>query len=329
MCWMDVAQAGGETVPEPLLPEFSPPQQTSRLSVVSWLSVGLSAATTLALGVLLWVNDGNIRQTSVLLEHVAAVRSTTQQTLLALQEAESAQRGFLVTRQDSYVDAYDTAVRRVAAQVSALRSLAAAEPEQLARVAQFAEVAERRVALLREGLSVARSGRVDEAFALVAKGRSRAAMQEASTLAAAIDDEEQQVASQHEALLARHRRRESIAAIVLVLMSTALVAAVAVGVSRQRQAEARLRQSHATQEALVADLQRALQNVKVLSGLLPICAHCKKIRDDQGYWQRIESYLSQHSEVTFSHGICPACMRELYPDLAEPAEPGAEAPNSA
>lgn len=60
----------------------------------------------------------------------------------------------------------------------------------------------------------------------------------------------------------------------------------------------------------------AMQQVKILSGLLPICSSCKKIRDDKGYWKQIESYLSEHSEAEFSHGVCPDCIKKLYPNLA-------------
>jgi hypothetical protein len=55
--------------------------------------------------------------------------------------------------------------------------------------------------------------------------------------------------------------------------------------------------------------------VKTLRGLLPICASCKKIRDDEGYWNQIESYIGQHSEAQFSHSICPECAKKLYPEL--------------
>ena len=61
-----------------------------------------------------------------------------------------------------------------------------------------------------------------------------------------------------------------------------------------------------------ADLETALASIKTLSGLLPICAQCKKIRDDQGYWNRIEKYISEHTDVSFSHGLCPECMEHLY-----------------
>ena len=66
-----------------------------------------------------------------------------------------------------------------------------------------------------------------------------------------------------------------------------------------------------------AELQKALDDVKLLSGLIPICANCKQIRDDKGYWQSVENYISQHSQAEFSHSICPDCVRKLYPELAD------------
>ena len=74
------------------------------------------------------------------------------------------------------------------------------------------------------------------------------------------------------------------------------------------------RRHEAERERLVKELQEALANVKTLRGLLPICSSCKNVRDDQGYWSRIETYLSAHSEAEFSHGICPDCARRLYPE---------------
>jgi PleD family two-component response regulator len=72
-----------------------------------------------------------------------------------------------------------------------------------------------------------------------------------------------------------------------------------------------------------AELEGALAKVKLLSGLVPICAGCKKIRDDQGFWSQVECYIQEHSEATFTHGLCPDCIKKYYPELemAEPAEP--------
>lgn len=64
----------------------------------------------------------------------------------------------------------------------------------------------------------------------------------------------------------------------------------------------------------LAELKEALQNIKVLKGFLPICATCKKIRDDKGYWNQLESYIKEHSEAEFSHGICPECAEKKYPE---------------
>lgn len=68
-------------------------------------------------------------------------------------------------------------------------------------------------------------------------------------------------------------------------------------------------------ERLVVELREALDNVKMLSGFLPICAYCKKIRDDRGYWSAIEQYISEHSEAQFSHGICDDCMKKQHPEF--------------
>ena len=77
------------------------------------------------------------------------------------------------------------------------------------------------------------------------------------------------------------------------------------------------KQTEAERDQLIEDLQEALAHVKSLSGLLPICASCKKIRDDKGYWSQVESYIQSHSDATFTHGICPDCVKKLYPELAE------------
>ena len=75
----------------------------------------------------------------------------------------------------------------------------------------------------------------------------------------------------------------------------------------ERQAE-ELRERH-------HELEEALANVKTLRGLVPICASCKKIRDDQGFWQQLETFVQRHSEAQFSHGICPECVKKWYPDI--------------
>lgn len=77
----------------------------------------------------------------------------------------------------------------------------------------------------------------------------------------------------------------------------------------------------------VRELEGALAGVRQLQGLLPICCYCKKIRDDQNYWQQVESYISSHSRAQFSHGVCPECFEKLVrPDLDKLAAQGKELP---
>ena len=73
---------------------------------------------------------------------------------------------------------------------------------------------------------------------------------------------------------------------------------------------------------MVRELQAALGEVKSLSGLLPICSSCKKIRDDNGYWQQVESYVQKHSEAQFTHGLCPDCVGKYFPDYASDEQKG-------
>jgi len=65
-------------------------------------------------------------------------------------------------------------------------------------------------------------------------------------------------------------------------------------------------------EKMIKELKKALEDVNTLSGLLPICANCKKIRDDKGYWNNLEVYIEKHSAASFSHGMCSECSDEVY-----------------
>jgi phosphoserine phosphatase RsbU/P len=67
----------------------------------------------------------------------------------------------------------------------------------------------------------------------------------------------------------------------------------------------------------IEELRQAFDQIKTLRGIVPICSSCKKVRDDQGYWSQVEAYVTRHSEAQFSHSICPACFKTLYPEFEE------------
>ena len=73
----------------------------------------------------------------------------------------------------------------------------------------------------------------------------------------------------------------------------------------------------------IEELRAALDHIKTLQGFLPICSFCKKIRDDEGYWSQVESYIAKHTDARFSHGICPECLKKQYSELAKDGKGGA------
>jgi PAS domain S-box-containing protein len=97
-----------------------------------------------------------------------------------------------------------------------------------------------------------------------------------------------------------------------------LVRGMAHDITDRYQAHVALHKMMEERERLVASLQAALEKVKLLSGMLPTCAYCKKIRDAEGDWQVLEAYIQAHSEASFSHGICPDCIHKLDPQNFQP-----------
>ncbi len=93
---------------------------------------------------------------------------------------------------------------------------------------------------------------------------------------------------------------------LLARVSSALTLKSEMDCRKEREAELRRKNE---------ELQRALREVKVLRGLIPICASCKKIRNDGGFWQQLEEYIGEHSEAAFSHGLCQPCRKKLYPGV--------------
>jgi PAS domain S-box-containing protein len=75
------------------------------------------------------------------------------------------------------------------------------------------------------------------------------------------------------------------------------------------------KQAENVKEQLISELKKAIREIKTLHGLLPVCSHCKKVRDDKGYWNQIDAYIQEHSEAEVSHSICPVCAEKYYPEM--------------
>ena len=113
-----------------------------------------------------------------------------------------------------------------------------------------------------------------------------------------------------------------ISALLIVLLAVALYCR---RIAMLKQAEeSKLQHLREREHELAHRVEEAVAKIKVLSGLLPICASCKNIRDDSGYWNQMEAYIAKHSHAEFSHGICPDCAKKLYPDFADTIIPKSE-----
>jgi PAS domain S-box-containing protein len=115
-------------------------------------------------------------------------------------------------------------------------------------------------------------------------------------------------------LVSRHRRKDGtfyeveISANGAVFGGRKYILAVCRDISEAKRAERE-------REALIRELQEALTEIKALRGILPLCSYCKKIRDDQGYWEQVDVYIRKHSRADVSHGICPDCAKKFFPEL--------------
>ena len=104
---------------------------------------------------------------------------------------------------------------------------------------------------------------------------------------------------------------------VLSLIAGTLLLALFVIFDRASKSIAERKEADEEREKLIKELQEALKEIKALQGIIPICSFCKQIRDDKGYWQQVDHYISEHSEAQFSHSICPKCMKENYPQFSD------------
>ena len=97
----------------------------------------------------------------------------------------------------------------------------------------------------------------------------------------------------------------------------AIIRDISIRKKRERELEAYRNNLEKLVEERTQELQETLDEVKVLKGIFPICSFCKKIRDDEGYWNQVEDYFNKHSEAEFTHGLCPVCAKKHYPDFVK------------
>ena len=268
-----------------------------------------------------------------------------------IKDADIEARGYALTGQPEFLEPHRIAVARIQSRLRVLRAMAASDPEPLARLPELEKLVVERVDFITRQIDLQGAEGRQAAHHAVADTDQRLSMDRIRRVLRDMQQVERMVLDQRKAeashvtrvaawsfvavnamaltalflaygmsvayLRRRERAREQIQKAYAELEERVLERTAALArVNDELNKDIELRKKMAEErEELVKKMMAALAEVKTLSGLLPMCSRCKSIRDDRGYWKRIEAYISEHSDAQFSHGLCPKCASDLYPDI--------------
>lgn len=233
--------------------------------------------------------------------------------LSSLRDAETGGRGYILTGNENYLESYKHALGRINAHLDNLNDLL---DDNLAQKDNFPMLENKiaaRIQDLNDTIALRKAQGFEAARDRVESGVGKREMDEIRILISLMKKEGNDLLEQRAVEVQRSRRKmilafslASVLAFVFVCMTYFLI----------RRYIAKGKKVSKEREQLIDRLQSALSQVKELSGLLPICASCKNIKDDEGYWKQIEVYIRDHSTAEFSHSLCPTCIEKLYPEFA-------------
>ncbi|HEY8240651.1 MAG TPA: CHASE3 domain-containing protein [Kiritimatiellia bacterium] len=274
-----------------------------------------------------------------------------------IKDANMEARAYALTGEAAFLEPHKAAVARIQNHLRILRVMMASDPDPLERLPEFERMVEKKLDVLTRQIDLQESDGRQAAAHAIASGAGRYSMDEIRRVLMDMERTERATVDRRKAQATEATKVASLTFIAvnvtaLVVMVLAYFVVLAYMRRRERtqeqiqraysELEARVRERTADlaeandelnrdialrkkmaaeREEIVQKMMEALAEVKKLSGLLPICARCKSIRDDQGYWKQIEAYLIEHSDAEFSHGLCPHCAAELYPEMYEAKTP--------
>ncbi|MFH0907480.1 MAG: CHASE3 domain-containing protein [bacterium] len=313
------------------------------LSIALFLVANALASLQAAVD-LLHIRDG-VARTHESIEELQHVETLVK-------DADIEARGYALTGQPEFLEPHRTAVARIQSRLRVLKAMAASDPDPLSRLQELEQLVVDRIDLSTRQIELQETeGRQAAAHQALATGDTRFSMNQIRRVLHGMVHQERVTLEQRKAEAAEATRVAAttfltVNVIALIVLLLAYFLAVSYLGRRERaraqiqkaynELEERVRKRTADlarvneelnkdielrkkmaeeREELVKKMMAALAEVKTLSGLLPMCSRCKSIRDDGGYWKRIEAYVSEHSDAEFSHGLCPKCAAELYPDI--------------
>ncbi len=230
--------------------------------------------------------------------------------------AENGRRGYILTRNPSAMKIYKDGVELTKKEIAEVLNFSQDHPEFLKRVVEIKQIVDEKLLNLYDSMTLFQENG-DWELQRFATSKGTDLTNQILSSIEALTNEILKESEQREAIV--NQRTYAAKQLIYLIGFLALgggCAALFV-IARDISLKASLQKK---QEELIEQLSHALKEVKALSGLLPICASCKKIRSDSGYWTQIEVYLTEHSEAHFSHGLCEECAAKLFPDLYVPKE---------
>ncbi|MHB8521705.1 MAG: CHASE3 domain-containing protein [Limisphaerales bacterium] len=284
------------------------------LEKATTIGYGIALALVVAMGIVsYWTTAGFIEASRAVAQRSGSIESLDQ-TVSWLKDANVSVLAYLPGGEPRSLIEYTNAVKSVERDIKQLQSFFDADVKQTSRLQNFETNATGNFALLGRIIAARTSNPPDWGAIGTATRASQALLATNQLIIAEMKSEQGQL------MLRQSEESEAVGekttSIVLVgsFLTLAIVSWAILIINRDLNERKKAAEER---EKLIAELQEALTNIKTLGGLLPICAWCKKIRDDKGYWNQVDAYIQQHTAATFSHGLCPECMRKMNEELQE------------
>ncbi len=276
----------------------------------------LPVSGSVALMIMIAIVAGNgtfeLQNATALRKHTFDVILTAQALEEDISDIQRWLRSYVISGDTNALESYSATIHAEKKRFKELAALTVDNSLQSQRLAKLSGAVDSELAADERTLAIFRRSGVGAAMGSDAQRQSRAAAVEANSTLRAFNEEEKSL------LFTRDNREQDdfrgVSRLLIFGSGMAVVLLLAAYYMASHQRKLR-HQAEVEREKLIAELQKALAEVKTLSGMIPICAWCKNIRSDQGFWQSVEEYVGNHTHAEFSHGVCPKCEERIRAEL--------------
>jgi CHASE3 domain sensor protein len=284
----------------------------SRLLPKVKASLALPVIILLVIGLLSFRTVGRFSRDATAVARSHEILTHFADAVAALREIEAGTRGFALTGDNACLQSYFAAQETLRDELDSVSRMTAANPRRQQGLAACKPLIDNLLVITWATIAERKTGAVEAALVRLQTGGADAAVHRLRIAIQQMQDEERSLLEQRRGAAQRSGRMTQWIIVLAILCAVLLVTLASMTIHRDIVARHRAEQER---EVVVEELRQALATVKTLSGLLPICAWCKDIRDDQGYWKQLEEYIHDHTEANFTHGICPDCLEKQEKEL--------------